>query len=156
VTATAIRPRTGGNSTGQAGIALRVLGICIGAFFIGMALNKVGWLTNSNLLLDRFVRWAPKARPAVRWYLETLAIPGAPIFARVIPIAEFSTGIALIVGFWPRLAAALALVMILNFHFATASFWSWEFLRDGTGPPLIGGLLALAIAGGRMPWTVRS
>ena len=153
--ATVAKARTGGGS-GQTAIALRVLAIFVGVFFVAMAFNKIDWITNSNLLLERFQRWAPTARPWVRWYLETLAIPGAPIFARVVPIAEFAAGISLIIGFWPRLVAALALVMVLNFHFATASFWSWDFLRDGTGPPVIGALLALSIGGARLPWTIRS
>ena len=38
----------------------------------------------------------------------------------------------------------------------TASYWSADFLRDGTGPPLIGALLALALAGNRMPWVFRN
>jgi uncharacterized membrane protein YphA (DoxX/SURF4 family) len=140
----------------NSGMGLRVLAVCLGVFFLAMAANKIGWITNGNLLLERFQRWAPNARPWVRWYLETIAIPGAPVFARLVPLAEFSTAIALIFGIWPRLAAALALLMVLNFHFATASFWSWEFLRDGTGPPVIGALLAIAIGGIRMPWVVRS
>ena len=145
-----------GAISGNSGLALRVLALCVGVFFLAMAANKIAWLTNSNLLLERFQRWAPHARPWVRWYLETIAIPGAPVFARVVPIAEFCTSMALIIGFWPRLAAALALLMVLNFHFATASFWAVDFLRDGTGPPLLGALLALAIGGNRMPWVFRN
>jgi hypothetical protein len=44
-------------------------------------------------------------------------------------------------------AAAAALAMILNFHLATSSFSSAAFLRDGTGPPMMAALLALALAG---------
>ena len=143
-------------SGARTGLGLRIAAICIGVFFVAMAFNKIAWLTDGNLLLQRFERWAPDARPSVRWYLETIAIPAAPLFARLVPIAEFSAGTALILGFWPRLVALLALFMILNFHFATASFWSWDFLRDGTGPPLFGALLAVAIGGGKMPWCVRS
>jgi uncharacterized membrane protein YphA (DoxX/SURF4 family) len=145
-----------GAIAGNSGLALRILALCVGVFFLAMAANKIAWLTNSDLLLERFQRWAPHARPWVRWYLEKIAIPGAPVFARVVPIAEFCTSMALIIGFWPRLAAALALLMVLNFHFATASFWATDFLRDGTGPPLLGALLALAIGGNRMPWVFRN
>ena len=145
-----------GGSGVNSALALRILAFCVGVFFLAMAANKIAWLTNSGLLLARFERWAPHARPWVRWYLDTIAIPGAPLFARLVPIGELCTAVAFIVGFWPRLAAALALLMVLNFHFATASFWSWDFLRDGTGPPLIGALLALAVGGGRLPWVVRN
>ena len=141
---------------GSAALGLRLLAVCVGLFLLGMALNKIAWIIDSNLLLERFQRWAPNARPWVKWYLETVCIPGAPVFARLVPLGEFSAAVALIVGFWPRLAAALALFMVLNFHFATQSFWAWEFLRDGTGPPVIGALLALAIGGSRLPWSLRS
>lgn len=140
----------------KTGIALRVLALCVGIFLIAMALNKVAWLTDTNQLLGRFQRWAPNAQPMVRWYLEHVAIPGAPIFARLVPLGEFFGGIALIVGFMPRLAAGLVLFMVLNFHFATGSYWAWEFLRDGTGLPLFGGLLALAVGATKLPWSVRS
>ena len=137
------------------GIGLRLMAICVGTFLIAMALNKLAWFTDSQLLLDRFLNWLPNAKPAVRWYLETIAIPAAPLFARLVPLGEFTCGIALIAGFWPRIAAALSLFMVLNFHFATASYWSSEFLRDGTGPPLIGALLALALNRGKLPFSIR-
>lgn len=140
----------------KTGMALRVLAVCVGIFLIAMALNKVSWLTDTNQLLGRFQRWAPNANPMVRWYLETVAIPGAAVFARLVPLGEFFGGIALIIGFMPRLAAALVLFMVLNFHFATGSYWSWEFLRDGTGLPLFGGLLALAVGAVKLPWSLRS
>ncbi len=98
-----------------------------------------------------FLKGAP---PATQWYIDTIAKPGVPLFARVVPIAELSTAAALILGFWVRLAAALAFVMVLNFHIATGELFMKEFLLDGAGLPLLGALLALAVAGGRLPWTV--
>ena len=64
--------------------------------------------------------------------------------------------VALILGFWTRMAAIVAFLMVLNFHFATSAFWSIDFLRDGTGFPLLGGLLAIAISGKRLPFSVSS
>ena len=136
-----------------ASIGLRVLAICIGVFLVAMAFNKLAWFADGQMLLDRFLRWLPDARPAVRWYLETIAIPAAPLFARLVPLGELTCGIALIVGFWPRIAAALSLFMVLNFHFATGTYWSSEFLRDGTGLPLIGALLALTLNKGKLPFS---
>jgi uncharacterized membrane protein YphA (DoxX/SURF4 family) len=51
-------------------------------------------------------------------------IPGTPLFARLVPLGEFAAGAALIAGFWPRMAATVAFLMVLNFHFATSAFWS--------------------------------
>ena len=156
--ATQTRPRARGAPTSaSAGLALRLLAIAIGVFFLGMCSSKLAWLTDSSILLQKFEKiFLPKAPPMVRWYLETICIPGAPLFARLVPLGEFAAGMALIVGFWTRMAATTALLMVLNFHFATSAFWSVDFLRDGTGLPLLAGLLALVIAGTRLPFTLSS
>ena len=138
------------------GFGLRALAACIGVFFIALAVAKIGWLTNSGPLAEQFQRALPNARPEVRWYLETVAIPGAPLFARLVPLGELAAGIAFVIGFWPRLAAGFALFMVLNIHFATGAWWSLAFLREGYGLPVLGALLALAIGGARLPWTIRS
>ena len=140
-------------STGPFG--LRLLAVMVGVFFIGMSSSKVAWLTDSNILLQKFqMIFLPKAPPIVRWYLETVCIPGVPLFARLVPIGEFAAGLALILGFWTRMAAIVAFLMVLNFHFATSAFWSIDFLRDGTGLPVLGALLAIAISGSRLPFSV--
>lgn len=144
-----------GMRASQAGVALRLLAIGVGLFFLAMSLNKLAWLGDPGLLADRFEAWLPTAAPYAKPYLESIAIPGAAIFARVVPVAELLTAVALLSGVYTRLAAGMALVMIANFHLATSSFSSWAFLRDGTGPPLFTALLALAIAGHDLPFSVR-
>ena len=135
-------------------LGLRLLAIMLGIFFLGMSSTKFGWFLDSSILLNKFhMIFLPKAPPIVRWYLETVCIPGAPLFARLVPLGEIAAGLALIAGFWTRMAATVALLMVLNFHFATSAFWSIDFLRDGTGLPVLGGLLALAINGARLPFS---
>ena len=143
---------TAGRGAGAMG--LRVLAVLLGVFFAATGAGMFAWLTDSGPLSQRFDEWLDRATPAARWYIETLALPGIPLFARLVPIAALATGIALILGFWTRLAATLALVMVLNVHFVAGSFLQWEFLRDGTGLPLLGALLALAIGGTRLPFSV--
>ena len=128
-------------------LALRGLAICIGVFFVAMGMNKLAWMIEPALLGERFGAWLPSAEPYARWYLETVAIPGVSLFARLVPIAEIGTGAALIVGIRVRLVAGAAMFMVLNFHAATGAFSSWSFLRDGTGLPVLGSLLALTLAG---------
>ena len=142
-------------ATGRTAIALRILAIGLGVFFVAMSLNKIAWLTSPNLLSDRFLRWAPAASRSVRWYLETIALPAAPLLARAIPISEFCVGLAFIVGLWIRPAAALALFLVINFHFGTSALYAWEFFRDGTGPPVLAALVALVIGGRSLPVTIR-
>jgi uncharacterized membrane protein YphA (DoxX/SURF4 family) len=151
--ATQARARAAAASPGAFG--LRLLAVMLGIFFIGMSSSKIAWLTDSGILLNKFqMIFLPKAPPIVRWYLETVCIPGTPLFARLVPLGEMATGLALILGFWTRMAAIVALLMVLNFHFATSAFWSIDFLRDGTGLPVLGGLLAVAINGSRLPMSI--
>ena len=151
--ATQARPRRGpAGATGS--IGLRILAAMLGVFFIAMSLTKLAWFIDSGILVQKLQLFLQKAPPSVRWYLETVCIPGAPIFARLVPLCEFCIGVALIVGFWTRMAAIVAFLMVLNFHFATSAFWSVEFLHDGTGLPVLGGLLAIAISGARLPFSV--
>jgi uncharacterized membrane protein YphA (DoxX/SURF4 family) len=152
--ATTVRARTGGGSgTGAAG--LRVLAICLGVFLIFEGLGKLAWLGNSGLLSQQLQGWLKEAPASSRWYLETFAIPGVPIFARLVVIGELASGVALVVGLWPRVAALLAFLMVLNFHFASGRLFQSAFLTNGYGLPVLGGLLALAIGGARLPWALR-
>lgn len=133
---------------------LRVLSVALGVFLLFMGLDKIGWFLDDGFLTSRLQEWRGTARPLVRWYLDTLAIPGAPVFARVVPIAELSAGTALILGIWIRWAAALAMLMVINFHFASDIILRYDYLINGYGLPILGGLLALALGGKRLPWSL--
>jgi uncharacterized membrane protein YphA (DoxX/SURF4 family) len=139
----------------SARLALRIATLGIGIFFLFMSLNKVSWLANPDLLAQRFERWLPNAAWHAQVYLGGVAIPGAPLFARVVPVGELCAALAMLSGRCTRVAAIAALFMILNFHLATSSFSSIEFLRDGTGPPMFAALLAVALTKGPLPLSVR-
>ena len=130
------------------------LAVMLGVFFIFNGVDKLAWLADSGILVDRLDGWLDSAAPSTRWDIETVAMPGVPLFARIVPLVGLSTGAALILGFWTRLVAALAFLMVMNAHFARGFFYEWEFLRSGTGLPVLGGLLALAIGGSRLPFSV--
>jgi len=139
--------------TGSHGAALRALSIAMGGFLIFMSLDKIGWLTDSGFLIARLEEWRGTGRPLARWYVETIALPGAPLFARLVMLAELAAGTALLAGFWVRMAAGFALVMILNFHIASDVIFQYSYLTNGYGPPVLGALLALAIGGTRLPFS---
>jgi uncharacterized membrane protein YphA (DoxX/SURF4 family) len=138
----------------HAAIALRLLSIGIGIFFVAMSAQKGPWLFESDVLSTRLQASVPEAAPLARWYLETVAIPGAAILQRIVPIAELFAGIALILGIRTRAASALAMIMVLNFHVATGTLFTWDILKEGSGPPLVAGLLALTIAGQELPFAL--
>jgi uncharacterized membrane protein YphA (DoxX/SURF4 family) len=136
--------------------ALRVLSLVMGVFLLFMGIDKIGWVTDDSFLTGRLYQWLEVARPVNRWYLEQVALPGAAVFARLVPLGELATGTALLLGFQVRIAAIVALFMVLNFHFASDVLLQYSYLINGYGPPVLGGLLALAIGGATLPWTVRT
>ena len=109
---------------------------------------------DSSLLVRRLQEWRESAQPMVRWYLDTIAIPGAPVFARLVLVGELAAGAALLCGIKVRWAASVALLMVLNFHFASDVLFNYSYLTNAYGPPVLGGLLALAIGGTRLPFTL--
>lgn len=131
--------------------ALRALSVMIGVFLIFMGLDKIDWLMDGGILTRQLEAWRGTVRPLARWYLDTIALPGAPVFARVVMLAEVAAGAALVLGIRVRLAAALALLMLLNFHVASDVIFRYSYLTNGYGLPVLGGLLALAIGGTRLP-----
>ena len=141
---------------GSSGLALRVLSVCMGVFFLFMSLDKTSWLADPGLLTTQLRGWHGEAPAASRWYLETVAIPGAQVFARIVPVGELAVGLALIAGIQVRLAAVAGLFMVLNFHFAMGVLLRYSYLWNGYGPPVLGSLTALAIGGARLPFSITS
>ena len=133
--------------------ALRILSLILGVFLVAMGLTKIGWLTDSGPLVRTLQGWRGDAQPWELWYLDMVAIPGAPIFARVVLLAELAGGAALILGVRVRLTAALSLLMVLNFHVASDVIFHYDYLTNGYGLPVVGGLLALSLSGTRLPFS---
>src|SRR4051794_16592873 len=94
-----------------AGLVLIRISVGVYIFFVGY--SKVSWLLDASPWTNQLSQWAVGATPISRWYLDRI-VPGAPIFARIIPIAEMIGGVALMFGFWTRIAAGLCLGMVLN------------------------------------------
>ena len=139
------------------GIGLAIVRIALGVFFLFEGLGKLRWLLDSSILASQLARWGETTATSSmsRWYLFHVAVPGVRLFARLVPIGEICTGLALIVGFWTPLVALLAFLMALNFHVASGVIFSWSFLTNGYGPPVLGSTLGLAFGGIRLPLSLR-
>ncbi len=140
--------------SGAGGAGLRVLSLCLGVFMFAMGFDKLSWFTNPSILADRLSEWLSSAPSYTRWYLEGMAIPGSALFARIVPAAEMTAGVALVTGTYVRAAAALAFLMVLNFHFASDLLFHRAYLTNPYGLPVLGGLLALALGGARLPVSI--
>jgi len=147
--------REGGRGTDSAAaLALRVLAVLMGVFFFFEAMGKLAWIGDSAILAGRLQGYLENSNSLGRWYLETIAMPGVPAFARIVFLGELAAGLALLAGFWTRLAAALAFLMVMNFHVASGALFQYSFLTNGYGLPVLSGLLALAIGGRNLPFSV--
>lgn len=131
------------------------LRLCLGVFFLLMGTGKRAWLMSSAPLRGELSQWAEQAPAISRAYIETVALPGVEVFARLVPLGELAVGVALVVGGYTRLAATLALLMVLNFHFASGIMFTYGYLTNGYGPPVLGGLFALALGGASLPLSLR-
>jgi uncharacterized membrane protein YphA (DoxX/SURF4 family) len=126
--------------------ALVLLRLFLGVFMFFFGLDRASWLLDATPLATQLSLWLLEAPPPSRWYLDRI-IPGAPVFARVVPLAGILGGIALAFGFWVRIAAAVSLVVVLSLQLAAGSMFRYGYLTDASGLPLIGGLLALMVGG---------
>jgi uncharacterized membrane protein YphA (DoxX/SURF4 family) len=133
---------------------LVVLRLCLGVFFLFEALGKIGWFASSAVLANRLTEWLQSAGPLNRSYLQML-LPGVEVFARLVPLGEFAVAAAFLLGGYTRLAAAVAVLMVLNFHFASGVMFQYSYLTNGYALPVLGGLLALAIGGAALPLSLK-
>jgi len=129
-------------------VALLTLRIALGIFFVFEGWDKLPWMSDPGLLKTALQKWADAGVPLSRWYIQTILIPGVSVFARLVFLGEVAAGLALLSGIWLRPAAIVTFFMVLNIHFAHSSIFQYGFLSKGDGLPILGGLLALAIAGG--------
>ncbi len=134
---------------------LAVLRILLGVFFLFEASGKTTWLLDTAPLSGTLNTWLQGANPTSRWYLETVCLPGVAAFARLVPLGEAAAGLALVAGAYTRLAAFMALLMVLNFHVASGAIFTYGFFTNAFGLPVMGGLLALAAGGVGLPLSVK-
>ena len=136
-------------ATGRAqAVALMLLRVCLGVFMFFFGFERTSWLMDATPLSTQLASWLVDATPASRWYLERV-IPGAPLFARFVPLGAMVGGIGLTLGFWTRIAAALSLVVVLSLQLGAGSMFRHTYLMDADGLPVVGGLLAVMIGGER-------
>jgi uncharacterized membrane protein YphA (DoxX/SURF4 family) len=126
-------------------------------FFLFQGLSKLRWFVDPSILLGQFRDWhdaVPAGSISAR-YLDQIAIPFAGLFARLVPIGEISCGLAMIGGLWTPVAAFVAFFMVLNFAVAAGYIFKYSYLTNGYGLPVLGGTLALALGGVRLPFSLK-
>jgi len=140
------------------GTGLTLLRILLGTFFLFQGLSKLRWFVDTSLLAQQLAGWQHAVAPGSigARYLQNVAIPYTALFARLVPLGEICSGLAMVAGFWTQLFAFVAFFMALNFHIASGGLLTYGFLTNAYGFPVLGGTLALAIGGARLPWSIRN
>jgi uncharacterized membrane protein YphA (DoxX/SURF4 family) len=138
------------------GMGLTLLRILLGVFFLVHGIADLRWLLDPSLLSQQLATWshAVTAGSMSALYLRRVAMPFAPVLARLIPLAEIGAGFGMIAGFWTPLVACVAFVIVLNDHVASGAIFRYSFLANPDGLPVLGGTLALMIGGVRLPLSV--
>lgn len=134
---------------------LTALRLFLGVFFLFEGIGKIGWLLDPSPLTTQLTGYLQGANQWNRAYLETVCLPGAAVFARLVLFGELATGVSLLLGAYARYAAMVAFLMVLNIHFASGAIFQYRFLTNGYGLPVLGGLLALALGGVALPLSLR-
>ena len=131
-------------------LGVLILRVCLGVFFLFEGLGKIRWFGDPSILGAQLNGWlqAAPAGSIAHAYLTRVAIPGTAVFARLVPLGEMVCGLAMITGFWTPLFAFIACCMAVNFHVGSGALFTYSFLTNGYGLPVVGGTLALAFAGG--------
>jgi uncharacterized membrane protein YphA (DoxX/SURF4 family) len=127
-----------------------VLRICLGVFFLFEGLGKIRWFYDPSVLAGQLNGWLQTAAPGsiTHTYLTKIAIPGTAVFARLVPAGEIVSGLGMITGLGTPLFAFIVFFMSLNFHVGSGALFKYSFLTNGYGLPVLGGALALTLAGG--------
>jgi uncharacterized membrane protein YphA (DoxX/SURF4 family) len=129
-------------------IFLALLRIAAGVSLLGPGLHKLSWFLKPALepQLASWISHSPNL--AVTKYLQLL-IPHSHWLARVVVVGELGLGAMLLAGLLTPLAAALAFLMVANFHFASGAMMSLEYVtgQDGLVYLLLFPVLLLGRAG---------
>jgi uncharacterized membrane protein YphA (DoxX/SURF4 family) len=136
---------------------LTILRISIGVFFLFEGIGKIRWFGDPSILARQLTAWsqAAGAGSVSHWYLARVALPWSSYFARLVPLGEICSGVALIAGAWTSLFAFIAFFMALNFQIASGAVFEYAFLTSGYGLPVLGSTLALALGGAHLPFSAR-
>ena len=129
-------------------IQILFIRLAIGGLFLSIGLEKYhsGWLTNSQPLLDSLEHYLQHAAGVQLTYLNSVAIPYASIWSKLMTIGELAVAISLLLGLFVRFSSLIAIVMVLNFSAANGNLFSLNFFGSPWAALLLAGLLTTFLA----------
>ena len=124
-------------------IQILIIRLALAGLFLSLGVDKIheGWLTNPEHLLGSLNNFHQRASGTHLYYLDTVAIPYADLWSKLIAIGETSLGVSLLLGLFARLSSLVGIFMVLNLHAATGNLYSLNFFGSPWAALLIASLL---------------
>ena len=125
-----------------------VLRLAIGGLFLSLGIGKIheGWLTDPAPLEKSLNNFHQHAAGPQLTYLDSVAIPYAGIWSKLMAVGETAVAVSLLLGLLVRLSSLVAIIMVANLHAATGNLFSLNFFGSPWAAVLIAGLLVLFLA----------
>ena len=117
--------------------------IAVGLFFLAQGLNKLDWYSSSDFLRTSLDRYAQSPPALTSFYQKHVAYPGIEAWSRMIPTGEMLIGVALILGLLTQPTLIIAMMLVLNFHFANGNLFSTQFFSNPYALVLLSSLVVL-------------
>ena len=128
-------------------IFLALLRIAAGVSLLLAGLGKLSWFGSAQPLQATFSDWMAKGHsPLIVKYVGFMQ-PHATALARVVVLGELGLGALLIIGFLTPIAAVLAFLVVLQFHFASGAWLAKTYVAPSGG--LVYLLVFLVLFAGR-------
>lgn len=133
-------------------IQILIVRLALAGLFLHLGISKIddGWLQSPEKLLDSLNNIHQKASGMHLWYLDSIAIPYASLWSKLMAIGESALGLSLLFGLLARLSSSIAIFMLLNFHAANGMLYSLNFFGSAWAGLLIASFVVIVLArGGR-------
>ena len=126
-------------------IHLFLIRITLAALFLSAGWEKIheGWLTNPQPLIDSLTGFRAHAAEYQLYYLDTIAIPYAGVWSKIMATGETALGLSLLLGLLVRLSSLMGIIMVLNFYAANGSLYSLRFFSSAWSALIVVSLLVL-------------
>ena len=133
-------------------IQILLLRLTLGGLFLHLGIGKMstGWLLAADNLLNSLNNLHQTASGLQLTYIDSVAIPHAPLWSTLIALGETAVGVSLLLGLLVRFSSLVGIFMLLNFHSVTGSLYSLNFFGSSSAALIIVSFLVLFLArGGR-------
>jgi thiosulfate dehydrogenase [quinone] large subunit len=130
-------------------IQICILRLALGALLLHAGYDKwsSGWLQSSQELSENLASYHEHATGVQLRYLDTVAIPYAGVWSKLMTVGEAAVGISLLLGLLVRLGSLVGIFMVVNFHIANGNMFSVNVIGSPWAALLLAGLLVTLLAG---------